>query len=118
MLIRRLVNYTKRLVAGAGVVTALSIGAMGWFTMKAGDHFPASRAFQLAGIDVPRRYVLASERRGLGLQDFVEQLLDLPAIAVLFVALALFLLFYAWLLSVEETLFDASHERHTVRRQF
>jgi len=118
MFTRRLVTFFKMFVAGAGVVTALSMGAIAslqfgfWLMAKTWTPFPVSRIVELSGIDVPRRYFPASadafESGRSGTLDFVGWWLDLPAIVALFMALALFSLFYAALASVEKGLATVS----------
>ena len=118
MFTRRLVTFVKMFVVGGGVATALSMGAIAslqfgfWLMVKTWIPFPVSRIVELAGIDVPRRYFPAagdtSESSRAGTLDFVERLLDLPAIVALFIALALFSLFYAALASVEKGLATVS----------
>jgi hypothetical protein len=118
MFTRRFVTLVKMSVVGAGVATALSMGAIAslqfgfWLMTKTWIPFPVSRIVELAGIDVPRRYfpaaVDASESSRAGTLDFVERLLDLPAIVALFIALAVFSLFYAALTSAEKGLTTVS----------
>ena len=102
-MLNRLVTFTKTLVVGAGVLTALSIAAISGlqfrcsFMTKTWCPYPVSRVFELAEIDVPIKYVLASESRRPGTPNFYELLLDLPAIVPLAAALTLLALFYAWL---------------------
>jgi hypothetical protein len=114
MLTRRLVAFVKVLVAGAGAMTALSMGAIVslqvafWLATRTWSPFPVSQIFELSHIDVPRRYLPASvdahTSGRVDPQGIVEWLLDLPAIVALFVALALLALFYASLTSLEKWL--------------
>jgi hypothetical protein len=83
-------------------IVSLQLGI--WFRMQTWSSFPVSRIFELSGIDVPRRYLPASERRRPGPPDFVESLLDLPAIVALLTGLALLAVFYTWLASFEKEL--------------
>jgi hypothetical protein len=118
MFTRRVVTFFKMFVAGAGVATALSMGVIAslqfgfWLMAKTWTPFPVSRIVELSGIDVPRRYFPASADTSAsgrpGTLGFVEWSLDLPAIVALFMALALFSLFYAALTSVEKGLATAS----------
>ena len=110
MLTARLVTFTRMFVVGAGVVTALSVGLvvslqLGFFFMtKRWSSFPLSRIFDPSEVDVPKTYVLASESSAPRTQTFTGWLLDLPAIVVLFVALALLALSYACLTTAEKRL--------------
>jgi hypothetical protein len=111
---RRLVAFVKVLVAGAGAMTALSMGAVVslqlvfWVATRTWSPFPVSQIFELSHVNVPRRYLPASVEAGasgrLDPQGAIEWLLDLPAIVALFVALALLALFYASLTSIEKWL--------------
>jgi hypothetical protein len=115
-LTRRLVAFVKVLVAGAGAMTALSMGAIVslqvafWLATRTWSPFPLSQIFELSHINVPRRYLPASAdgqvTGRVDPQGIVEWLLDLPAIVALFVALALLALFYASLTSLEKWLPD------------
>jgi hypothetical protein len=114
VLARRLVAFIKVLVAGAGAMTALSMGAIVslqvafWLATRTWSPFPVSQIFELSHINVSRRYLPASvDAHASGRVDpqgIIEWLLDLPAIVALFVALALLALFYASLTSVEKWL--------------
>ena len=117
MFTRRLVTLTRMLVMGAGVATALCMGAIAslqlgfWLVMKTWSPIPVSRIVELTGVEVPRRYVPASidaPDTGLDAQDVVEWLLNVPAIVGLFIALAVLSLFYASLASAERGLVAAS----------
>jgi hypothetical protein len=111
---RRLVAFVKVLVAGAGAMTALSMGAIVslqvafWIVTRTWSPFPVSQIFELSHINVPRRYLPASvdvQAGGrLDPQGAIEWLLDLPAIVALFVALAVLAVFYASLTSIEKWL--------------
>jgi hypothetical protein len=108
MLAARLLKFARMFVVGAGTVTALSIGAIVtlqlgfWFMTKRWSPLPFSRILELADVDLPRPYVLASDNSRLRAQSFTEWLLDLPAIVVLFVAFALLALLYAGLTSLDK----------------
>ncbi|MFL6805347.1 MAG: hypothetical protein ACJ8FM_15295 [Xanthobacteraceae bacterium] len=114
MLARRLVAFVKVLVAGAGAMTALSMGAIVslqvafWLATRTWSPFPVAQIFELSQINVPRRYLTASvdaQTSGrVDPQSIIEWLLDLPAIVALFVALAFLALFYASLTSLEKWL--------------
>jgi len=114
MLARRLVAFVKVLVAGAGAMTALSMGAIVslqvafWLATRMWSPFPIAQIFELSHINVPRRYLTASvdaQTSGrVDPQSIIEWLLDLPAIVALFVALAFLALFYASLTSLEKWL--------------
>jgi hypothetical protein len=111
MFTRRLVTLVRVCVVAAGVVTALTIGAVAslqlgfWLIMKTWSPFPISRLIELVGVDVPRRYVPASiesaDIHRVDAQDIVEWLLNVPAIVALFIALAVLSLLYASLASAE-----------------
>jgi hypothetical protein len=66
--------------------------------------FPTSRILDVAEIEVPTNYVLASGNSRLGTPDFVALLLDLPVLVLLLTALLLLAGFYTWLLSFEREL--------------
>ena len=118
MFTRRLVGFVRTMVVAAGVATGLSIGAVAslqlgfWLIARTWTPFPVARIVELSGIDVPRRYFPASADISAsalpGGVDFVDWLLNLPAIVALFMALALFSLCYAALTSVEKGLATAS----------
>jgi len=111
---RRLVRFTKVLVVAAGSFAALGMGVVVclqfgfWLVTKAWTPFPVSRILEFSDINVPRRYFPASvSASGTARVDgpgIVEWVLDLPAVVVLFVALAVLALIYASLTSVENTL--------------
>jgi hypothetical protein len=114
----RVVSFAKLLVMGASAVTALCMSAVVslqfgfWLLTKTWSPFPVSRFLELGDINLPRRYLPASIEASQGTrfdaQGLIETLLDLPAIVVLFVALALLALCYAALTSLEKGL--AGHE--------
>jgi|SRR5262245_3015714 len=114
MLTRRLVAFIKVLVAGAGAMTALSMGAIVslqvafWLATRTWSPFPVAQIFELSHINMPRRYLPASVDAQAGgrvdPQGVVEWLLDLPAIVALFVALTVLAVIYASLTSVEKWL--------------
>ena len=113
-LTRRLVWFIKVLVAGAGAMTALSMGAIVslqvafWVATRTWSPFPVSQIFELSQINVPRRYLPASVDANAGgridPQGLLEWLLDLPAIVALFVTLAVLAVLYASLTSFEKWL--------------
>jgi hypothetical protein len=108
MLAARLLTFARMSVVAAGTVTALSMGAVVtlqlgfWFMTRRWSPFPVSRILELWEADVPRTYALASDTSRLRTQSFTEWLLDLPAIVVLSVALALLALIYAGLTSLDK----------------
>ena len=108
MLADQLLTFARLSVVGAGTATALSIGAIVslqlgfWFMTKRWSPLPVSRILELWEGDAPRAYALASDNSRLRIQSFTEWLLDLPAIVVLFVALAVLALLYAGVTSLEK----------------
>jgi hypothetical protein len=110
LLTARLVTYARMAVVAAGAVTASFIAAIVslqlgfWLATQRWSPLPVSRIFELAEVDTATTYALASESSRPRTQGLTEWLLDLPAIVVLFVALALFAVLYAWLASVEKGL--------------
>jgi len=114
VLARRIVAFSKLLVMAAGAATALCMGALVslqfgfWLMTRTWSPFPVSRFFELLDVNIPRRYVPASIDRAetghFDSQSLIESVLDLPAIVVLFVALALVALSYAALAAFDKRL--------------
>lgn len=108
LLAARLAGFTKLVIIAAGTATAVSIAAIVslqfgfWFMTRRWTSFPVSRLMELAGFDVARPFVLASEDSRLRSQDWGEWLLDLPAAIVLFVVLAVLAASYSGLTALEK----------------
>ena len=106
----RLVTGTRMLVLAAGAATALGMAAIVslqlgfWLMTRRWSPFPISRLFELADITAPRAYLLASDNNQLRSHSLGEWLLDVPAIVVLFVALAVVAIVSTWLTSLERSL--------------
>ena len=113
----RVVTGTRMLVLAAGAATALGIAAIVslqlgfWLMTKRWSPFPISRLFELVDLAVPRAYVLASEN-GPRVQTLGEWLMDVPAIVVLFVALAVVAIVSTWLTSLERGLTSPAGEQN------
>jgi len=114
---RRLVALARALVMAVGAATALcmvvvvSLQFGFWLMTKTWSPFPVSRLFELADVNVPRRYTPASidapAPSRLDVQGVIETLLDLPAIVVLFVALACVALCYTTITAFDRRLADS-----------
>jgi hypothetical protein len=110
--VRRLVAFSKVVVAAATAVMVLAIVAIGslqaiaWVKTGTWSSVPFWQILDLAGIEVERTYTTASsglhsEKRP-DLDAFVQWWLDVPAIIPLLVASTVLALFYVGLKSVEE----------------
>ena len=110
---RRLVAFVRAAVGLAAAVAAFGIAALsllqGIVWMKTGQwsSVPFSQILDLVGLDVPRRFFPASidahaERR-LDFDRFVDWWLDAPAIIPLVVAVAVLVLLYIGLKTLQES---------------
>ena len=95
------------------LVAAFVLSWQGLSLIKTGewDPFTISRVLDLAAIEYPRVYVIASSPDSEDTShDMIRWLLDLPASGFLFLVAAILLAFSMWVSSIEKQ-FAANEER-------